>query len=140
MFVKKCSGSSPHSRGTPTTLISSFLLIRIIPAFAGNTDNTVLFLPHVKDHPRIRGEHFPLPLDCHCSLGSSPHSRGTPSISHRSALSDGIIPAFAGNTTDFRPCIFTQWDHPRIRGEHTVLKLVKAEDPGSSPHSRGTPF
>ena len=50
-------GSSPHSRGTLQRCFSLLLQIRIIPAFAGNTQNLDNAHPQVGDHPRIRGEH-----------------------------------------------------------------------------------
>ena len=133
-------GSSPHTRGTRSTLRRS--------------------TSRSWDHPRIRGEHDGI-RRCTCRiagiipayagntffeaiqnaqpLGSSPHTRGTP----RSR----------------QPCPSCWRDHPRIRGEHsrpskgrrvrpgiipayagnTAAKLVVISIYlGSSPHTRGT--
>ena len=50
----------------------------------------------------------------------------------------GIIPAYAGNTRNDMYLMKTQWDHPRVCGEHVVelpnVYLMK----GSSPRMRGT--
>ena len=71
-------------------------------------------------------------------MGSSPHSRGT---HHRRRPAEGrcgIIPAFAGNTTDTNNDNFQGGDHPRIRGEHSSSTSGVDASIGSSPHSRGT--
>ena len=50
-----------------------------------------------------------------------------------------IIPAYAGSTTGrtgWRPLVR---DHPRIRGEHSLLGHEKGPGEGSSPHTRGAP-
>ena len=134
-------GSSPHTRGT----LSSML----IPNWT------------TWDHPRIRGEHLRRLRDvvglggiipayagntpnerrvATATLGSSPHTRGTPVRGGRQPSS----------------C----WDHPRIRGEHRRRGIGRYQGggiipayagntctgeaqeplvPGSSPHTRGTP-
>ena len=50
----------------------------------------------------------------------------------------GIIPAYAGNTSDCRGCGHRSRDHPRVCGEHRALKLDQANFKGSSPRMRGT--
>ena len=50
-------GSSPHSRGTRTCSSIPQDAMRIIPAFAGNTNITLSVAINPRDHPRIRGEH-----------------------------------------------------------------------------------
>ena len=158
-------GSSPHTRGTPRSagtrtggrgdhprirgehcclLASCINLTGIIPAYAGNTSvfagRTKVPLessPHTRgtrcrrsrgrrssrDHPRIRGKH-------HVRRGADD-------------VKDGIIPAYAGNTSTSRPPRFPNagssphtrgtrapgrcrgrlaGDHPRIRGEHFGLR------------------
>ena len=92
--------------------------MRIIPAFAGNTCCKDMHTHCSGDHPRIRGEHDGRENVTVWRSGSSPHSRGTPSDLSIDSFSDGIIPAFAGNTQHVirRPPV--EWDHPRIRGEH----------------------
>ena len=49
---------------------------RIIPAYAGSTQNYRIGLSGGADHPRIRGEHAPGRPGPRGRLGSSPHTRG----------------------------------------------------------------
>ena len=112
-------GSSPHSRGTPSTRGGGISFPGIIPAFAGNTGKSTHSKLKIWDHPRIRGEHLVAATGLKYFQGSSPHSRGTLSL------------------TKPRRCAF--WDHPRIRGEHNVGTDPTVFLLGSSPHSRGTP-
>ena len=132
------TGSSPHTRGTPTRTGLFLSRSGIIPAYAGNTVPSWPFPVGHRDHPRIRGEHMLAACALRVASGSSPHTRGTPhqrrpdlplrgSSPHtRGTLDrqshggprDGIIPAYAGNTY------------------LTLLALVAV--PGSSPHTRGT--
>ena len=133
-------GSSPHSRGTPAKSVLLNILVRIIPAFAGNTSVSRHLERAARDHPRIRGEHYKNWLYSSVKLGSSPHSRGTP---HKRAIRIShvrIIPAFAGNTCNGVVCDAGNWDHPRIRGEHCTVTFDAQDSAGSSPHSRGTPL
>ena len=48
-------GSSPLSRGIPTDGPVTALLVRIIPALAGNTRGALPAAPPQPDHPRARG-------------------------------------------------------------------------------------
>ena len=110
-------GSSPHTRGAPPCPSGWRRTTRIIPAYAGSTDEAIPMKRGSRDHPRIRGEH---PLERHAvavDQGSSPHTRG--------ALRRNV-----GNP-------WTGTDHPRIRGEHGVHGACRAAHLGSSPHTRG---
>ena len=69
-------GSSPHTRGAPTSKNSSASPGRIIPAYAGSTLRGFLEVPGYGDHPRIRGEHLLIHPGFLGALGSSPHTRG----------------------------------------------------------------
>ena len=72
----KQGGSSPHTRGALGRSPHAYLLVRIIPAYAGST----LMCPSVSqsptDHPRIRGEHQSAMMTYLTLSGSSPHTRG----------------------------------------------------------------
>mgnify|MGYP001689798210 CR=1 FL=1 len=50
-------GSSPHTRGAPTSTASTLRWRRIIPAYAGSTKIAQKGKGMAADHPRIRGEH-----------------------------------------------------------------------------------
>ena len=135
--VKWELGSSPHTRGA--LLLASALIQQkgIIPAYAGNTTLIWLYIIDFRDHPRIRGEHRSRVTGLRSNQGSSPHTRGAPSLARPSALVLGIIPAYAGST---RPAAGRRagiGDHPRIRGEHVRPRVTTTTSPGSSPHTRG---
>ena len=109
--------SSPHTRGAPGRRLALVLRVGIIPAYAGSTPSGTTRRGTSRDHPRIRGEHFPKSLDETAKSGSSPHTRGA-----RSARASGW-----GSVAD----------HPRIRGEHHRLGCAGDFGRGSSPHTRG---
>ena len=92
------AGSSPHTRGAPSSGRISSRSTRIIPAYAGSTQCTELRAIVEQDHPRIRGEHEdddPGVFEC---FGSSPHTRGARDDFLGDGLAAGIIPAYAGST------------------------------------------
>ena len=112
-------GSSPHTRGLLVIQDHDFVVIRIIPAYAGSTDVLTIGQHSREDHPRIRGVYNPGALqDCR-GLGSSPHTRGLHIPYIVLAQCIGIIPAYAGSTS--LALIFNNGiqDHPRIRGVYT---------------------
>ena len=119
MKLLKKGGSSPHTRGAPSTLRRSRRPSRIIPAYAGST----------LDRPLIRGR----------LLGSSPHTRGAQPCGHVLVRHRRIIPAYAGSTSIPYAGVQHYGDHPRIRGEHVFDNPGKDNVPGSSPHTRGAP-
>ena len=51
-------GSSPRMRGALYPLVGGVSRRRIIPAYAGSTDNFVSALRYPRDHPRVCGEHM----------------------------------------------------------------------------------
>ncbi len=71
-------GLSPLARGTLWCCAFSLLVVRFIPAGAGNTTQETL-RPRCKPvYPRWRGEHTRLPFSPVFSCGLSPLARGTP--------------------------------------------------------------
>ncbi len=71
-------GSSPLARGTRTAALVSDVLVRLIPARAGNTLLFSQISVAAAAHPRSRGEHgFGSGADPSAG-GSSPLARGTP--------------------------------------------------------------
>ncbi len=69
--------------------------------------------------------------------GSSPLSRGAPSVYIDLDFPARIIPALAGSTAGLSALYRSQSDHPRSRGEHFVKTLLAQPESGSSPLSRG---
>ena len=133
-------GSSPHMRGTRRRPRVKRARPGIIPAYAGNTTVALPFASSATDHPRICGEHYAAMSRCIRRAGSSPHMRGTPVEVFVRTGACGIIPAYAGNTRLSHGTQAVHRDHPRICGEHTAGVETLRDEPGSSPHMRGTLF
>ena len=132
------SGSSPRMRGTHVLFAVDSLDCGIIPAYAGNTMGAIRCRPLPWDHPRVCGEHSTHTLSCGHNRGSSPRMRGTQILTSCYNAAEGIIPAYAGNTSTPSSLSNHSWDHPRVCGEHRpfLSKLTRAL--GSSPRMRGT--
>ena len=139
--VVESTGSSPHTRGAPRSLLGS--------------------LSMGQDHPRIRGEHFRLTLCTPIQAGIIPAYAGsTNSFPLASIYLSGSSPHTRGARTG-GPCARRPTrDHPRIRGEHHCAPshhvpragIIPAYAGstcrptwqtflwcGSSPHTRGAP-
>ena len=126
-------------RGTPWPSCEDKPHPGIIPAYAGNTTSRAAPCPDAWDHPRVCGEHQCFAEYARKGGGSSPRMRGTRKIAARYEKLTGIIPAYAGNTSNVRSSMVSTWDHPRVCGEHRMLAVVFAMFEGSSPRMRGTP-
>ena len=92
-------GSSPHTRGAQTTAVTVDYATGIIPAYAGSTIPFLALLMLSWDHPRIRGEHLDSAVFMRFCRGSSPHTRGAHDEVSGFLTSYGIIPAYAGSTS-----------------------------------------
>ena len=130
-------GSSPLSRGIPSSCIYYYIPLRIIPALAGNTGTVRSLQPGTRDHPRSRGEYSCGSCRFLSWPGSSPLSRGILGGLSQMASGNRIIPALAGNTLLNATATRTGGDHPRSRGEYTATDTATHANPGSSPLSRG---
>ena len=154
------SGSSPLARGTPRSLFLLLVVIRLIPARAGNTPDAFLTVTRCAAHPRSRGEHTCVGCGSRRGCGSSPLARGTRACIGLIPVRGRLIPARAGNTT--RPVTITSVTsahprsrgehglgvfggahyfisaHPRSRGEHVKAPKAFVKITGSSPLARGT--
>ena len=138
LIVKFSSpGSSPHTRGAPSSKSLRICRPRIIPAYAGSTACVTLVLRLSLDHPRIRGEHSPQGPAHRPARGSSPHTRGAPMNPSWYVSNSRIIPAYAGSTLRNAYKLTKLEDHPRIRGEHEPPRGADVGEGGSSPHTRG---
>ena len=131
-------GSSPRMRGTHGRGRRQPPDRGIIPAYAGNTVTLSAMHDAYRDHPRVCGEHTFGILQRFFVSGSSPRMRGTPACKIYSRRSPGIIPAYAGNTTDTIELRTFDWDHPRVCGEHGLGVWTCRGHWGSSPRMRGT--
>ena len=123
------AGSSPHTRGTLFRRSRHILNRRFIPAYAGNAAATPRPRPARAVHPRIRGERPPGKTVYSFSIGSSPHTRGTPPGLQSSHPVWRFIPAYAGNASVVGPGCTPEPVHPRIRGErYTIVHAVRIGD------------
>ena len=111
-------GSSPLARGTLPFEHGDSYLRGLIPARAGNTQNSSSHYRSRRAHPRSRGEHDEDSTPGLDLAGSSPLARGTLNVFIRLHLLNGLIPARAGNTTLFHLVVAVARAHPRSRGEH----------------------
>ena len=93
-------GSSPRMRGTHLQEHEREIRPGIIPAYAGNTRTTIRRPSDTRDHPRVCGEHCIVTMMESLATGSSPRMRGTPWLIPNLRITEGIIPAYAGNTPD----------------------------------------
>ncbi len=132
-------GSSPLTRGALASAWVANQTCRIIPAHAGSTIRSFGQRQTITDHPRSRGEHDDDgegPLVCG---GSSPLTRGALWVGEITHWVLRIIPAHAGSTLASTLPMALLTDHPRSRGEHRRLRVVRRLPPGSSPLTRGAP-
>ena len=117
-FERRHGGSSPLARGTLFVSSINQEFQGLIPARAGNTcivhDSGVV----ERAHPRSRGEHDGAGHFGFLRLGSSPLPRGTRCFLSGGVVSDGLIPARAGNTSTSHQARVVLGAHPRSRGEH----------------------
>ena len=130
-------GSSPLSRGILNLATNHGKRRGIIPALAGNTIPRASRISPHWDHPRSRGEYNAESSILLKRKGSSPLSRGILVCSVIVHPHIGIIPALAGNTHPPAGRHRRDRDHPRSRGEYSLVSIIKPASSGSSPLSRG---
>ena len=92
-------GSSPRVRGAAISTQSALVDHGIIPACAGSSPHTTIYLRFCWDHPRVCGEQLELQTGLQRYQGSSPRVRGAVDGGRTAAADDGIIPACAGSST-----------------------------------------
>ncbi len=111
-------GSSPRARGTLDEQHVQAVVVRVIPACAGNTSAASAGTRRRSGHPRVRGE----------------HRQGAAELAHV----ERVIPACAGNTRFAEMLLGILRGHPRVRGEHSATLRWLPNMSGSSPRARGT--
>ena len=97
-FFMSISGSSPLTRGKPDPVPRRLDGRRLIPAHAGKTRRRCRGHVESPAHPRSRGENLEVDFLKIGGLGSSPLTRGKPSLAPTAAAAAGLIPAHAGKT------------------------------------------
>ena len=177
------AGSSPHTRGALHPHEARPVGVGIIPAYAGSTSRSPSARgrsagssPHTRgalarpmrswqkyrDHPRIRGEHL-LTLERHgIIVGIIPAYAGsTLACTGLECMRLGSSPHTRGARRDGGSSEAPMGDHPRIRGEHYHVQVMRRDchgiipayagstdafsmaeltSTGSSPHTRGAPM
>ena len=131
-------GSPPLARGTGGTEHSEIRGAGITPACAGNRCTYCHKRLRVEDHPRLRGEQLQRARRLYKTLGSPPLARGTARAELSRGHDRGITPACAGNSLDTLYARRASRDHPRLRGEQTMIMAGKLLVSGSPPLARGT--
>ena len=133
------AGSSPRVRGTRVVRCCSGVVLRFIPACAGNSKAKFDAAVPQAVHPRVCGELHERVRGAVLRHGSSPRVRGTPL--HPSALRrvDRFIPACAGNSPRSGRRTRRTTVHPRVCGELLAGRDLRRHGDGSSPRVRGTP-
>ena len=130
-------GSSPLTRGARVTGPRNYKFVGLIPAYAGSTLGGLMTCSQLGAHPRLRGEHLALGAAKLPPDGSSPLTRGARQRLVGTRWRAGLIPAYAGSTIGamMLGCICRA--HPRLRGEHEIVKYPSTSPAGSSPLTRG---
>ena len=131
-------GSPPLARGTGIPRTSTTTWFRITPACAGNSCFGVPLSSGHWDHPRLRGEQIADAEKYAKWAGSPPLARGTAARRHTRPLSCRITPACAGNSLIRFAWFLTGKDHPRLRGEQSIMCCKSSARAGSPPLARGT--
>ena len=116
------------------------MIIRFIPAGAGNTPSPGAVAGAIPVHPRWRGEHLTSSWSRPLRTGSSPLARGTHDPGDVETETVRFIPAGAGNTLARAYALIKETVHPRWRGEHIGQYQAIERADGSSPLARGTPL
>ena len=114
----RAAGSSPLTRGKRREFFYATPAEGLIPAHAGKTSLQARGPGTGRAHPRSRGENILYPSPNASSNGSSPLTRGKPTVTRLTVGSRGLIPAHAGKTRCGRGRRWRRPAHPRSRGEN----------------------
>ncbi len=110
-------GSSPRVRGTEVGALVIFLVVRVIPAGAGNRPDHRSWPRRQAGHPRGCGEQSSRQVPDIRECGSSPRVRGTVGPPDLAMAHHRVIPAGAGNSTPRKTSKPQSTGHPRGCGE-----------------------
>ena len=92
------AGSSPLTRGKPSTARKRSSSVGLIPAHAGKTISMPVTGDRLRAHPRSRGENATARRSRRRHHGSSPLTRGKQNTPQKSTHRARLIPAHAGKT------------------------------------------
>ena len=137
LFASESPGSPPHARGKVYLYELVRFLCGITPACAGKSQYFKHTCNTSQDHPRMRGEKRLGGAGNRRMNGSPPHARGKVIQKTGKCLVNGITPACAGKSKLPYYQESEIEDHPRMRGEKSLLRSVLRNSVGSPPHARG---
>ena len=138
-MTRRGSGSSPLTRGKPSSVRVATQPCGLIPAHAGKTTLSRVSSRGGRAHPRSRGENRAPARPSASTRGSSPLTRGKRPRQHAAGAPDGLIPAHAGKTARLAGFSALAGAHPRSRGENAYGQHLVEGSGGSSPLTRGKP-
>ena len=130
-------GSSPLTRGKPTTVAYDTRGRRLIPTHAGKTIATYGGMMLNGAHPHSRGENLMWVWESPRTGGSSPLTRGKPVGRPIRLALMRLIPTHAGKTANRRHTSSARTAHPHSRGENPSTDAARSSQRGSSPLTRG---
>ena len=130
-------GSSPLTRGKRRITHVVRVIGGLIPAHAGKTIRLTRRIRLPRAHPRSRGENRQLCMTILRGIGSSPLTRGKPTVPLDFNVVGGLIPAHAGKTLMRGSDTRNGQAHPRSRGENLATFALGLGVGGSSPLTRG---
>ena len=132
-------GSSPRMRGKQSSHDRNHRVVGLIPAYAGKTIHVHWPRARTPAHPRVCGENLVIPTHRKAHAGSSPRMRGKPDWRGETAAPVGLIPAYAGKTSETDESGVERRAHPRVCGENLPPPYTLTLEAGSSPRMRGKP-
>ena len=130
-------GSPPLTRGKGTETTKKTAFGRITPAYAGKRIVDISVHCTTEDHPRLRGEKFPMSIVPFDGKGSPPLTRGKGTAQRQTPFLFRITPAYAGKSFRDGTKKRDRKDHPRLRGEKCVESSKNVGWKGSPPLTRG---
>ena len=134
---RDADGSSPLTRGKLVCVLRAASNRGLIPAHAGKTRAFADESSGTAAHPRSRGENTTRVIATFSDCGSSPLTRGKPTLVPADLPKCRLIPAHAGKTESRGAEVNVSQAHPRSRGENKEGTVIKNQGLGSSPLTRG---
>ena len=130
-------GLSPRGRGKPYHCALASIATRSIPAWAGETDISVIVRSPPPVYPRVGGGNNGRLHGCLQQGGLSPRGRGKPSRRQAAGAGARSIPAWAGETCPARLYRRQRGVYPRVGGGNRWQRQPEGEVRGLSPRGRG---
>ena len=124
-------------RGKVVCTVTSCVMPRITPAYAGKSKIIKSVAICIGDHPRLCGEKAPKFSNKSKNRGSPPPMRGKGAEQDDKHGAIRITPAYAGKRQRRNICTYIGQDHPRLCGEKMITSYFVIMFLGSPPPMRG---